>query len=222
MEEKFEEWFPRYRDGTLPEKERAELDRYLASHPEAKADLDVFLKVASGLDARYSMVPSDIGLDKVIKKNRAFDAESMGLKDKELKETQTKSNGWRNWVPALLGGSPVSWAQPAFALALVVIGVQSAMLLRPSEEIQMRSSKDSPKHGDALANAYLLRVAFQPTATEGEIRVLLAGNNARFVAGPDSEGTYTVAVPTNESIRVLETLKVAKIVAAVQPISSAR
>ncbi|MGL5002798.1 MAG: hypothetical protein ACRDAM_07635, partial [Casimicrobium sp.] len=62
-----------------------------------------------------------------------------------------------------------------------------------------------------------LRVAFKPTATEGEIRVVLSGANASFYTGPNDAGEYVLSVVNNDAARALELLKASNIVATANP-----
>jgi hypothetical protein len=213
MEEKFEHWIPWYVNGTLGANERAEMDRYLASNADAQRDVALFQQAASALIAQSNGVSVDIGLNKAIAKNRALSANKMGKSNVELKSenVDTFFSVVRRWFGT-------SWLQPAFALALTVIGVQMFMLTRGSNEMQMRGASTISATGAARSvdSAYL-RVAFNPTATEGELRVLLSANQGNVVAGPGLEGEYVVAVPTANAMRALDVLRASRAVASANP-----
>jgi hypothetical protein len=213
MDEKFEHWLPWYVNGTLGANERAEMDRYLANNTDAQRDVALFQKAASTLIAQSNSVSVNIGLDKAIAKNRASSPYIVGQSSSRLDGNANENlfSSIRNWFGA-------SWLQPAFVLALTVIGVQLFILTRGSEEMQMRGMPTSATAGSARAvDAAYLRIAFNPTATEGELRVLLAASQANVVAGPGVDGEYVVAVPTNSAMRALEVFRASRAVATANP-----
>ncbi len=217
MEEKFEHWIPWYVNGTLGANDRAEMDRYLAGNAEAKREVALFQSTASALIAQSNSVAVNIGLDKAIAKNRALSTGSVGRSKVELvseKKTDLFSE-IRRWF-----GS--SWLQPAFALALTVIGVQMFLLTRGPEEMQMRGAASSATAGKQHVDAAYLRVAFNPTATEGELRLLISANQGSVVAGPGVSGEYVVAVPSANATKALELLRASRAVTSANPTEAPR
>ena len=214
MNEKFEQWIPWYVNGTLKQDERVEMDRYLANHAEARAEVATLMRAAKAMKSSAERVPADRGLYEVLAR---IDTEKLARRQ-AIKLTKTSRVGpWgaiRNWLGT-------SWTQPAFAVALTVIGVQSLYLFRAgNDEMQMRGAKvNSSTAGPAKDMAYL-RVVFKPTATEGELRVLLGGNGVNFVLGPGDSGEYVLSVASKDSVRALQTLQGSNIVASVNAADS--
>jgi hypothetical protein len=217
MEEKFEHWIPWYVNGTLGSAERAEMDRYLASNAGAKREVALFQKAASALTAQSNGVSVNIGLAKAIAKNRASSPDAIGQSAKKLdsKSNESLLSSIRNWFTG-------SWLQPAFALALTVIGVQMYLLTRGSDEMQMRGASTTTVAEKRYVDAAYLRVAFNPTTTEGELRLLLSANQGSVVAGPGLSGEYIVAVPSANAPKALEVLRASRAVASANPTDAPR
>jgi hypothetical protein len=217
MEEKFEHWIPWYVNGTLGANERAEMDRYLEGNTDAKREVALFQKAALALIAQSNGVSVNIGLAKAIEKNRASSAYSIGRSSVKLDSSLNEGllPSIRNWFNR-------SWLQPAFALALTVIGVQMYLLTRGSDEMQMRGASTTTAAERRHVDAAFLRVTFNPTATEGELRLLLSANQGSVVAGPGASGEYVVAVPSANASKALEVLRASRAVATANPTDAPR
>ncbi|MEM6850281.1 MAG: hypothetical protein AAF527_01075 [Pseudomonadota bacterium] len=80
------------------------------------------------------------------------------------------------------------WRIAAMALAAVALGQLALML---------SATTDAPEDGVYITasqaeTATSLKVAFMPSASEGEIRTLLRSVNGEIVSGPSALGLYTV------------------------------
>jgi anti-sigma factor RsiW len=202
MNEQIEQWIPWYVNGTLGAKDRAEMDRYLATNAEAHAEIALLRKTTDAMRSSVAHVPADRGLHAVMAR---IHAEKMSSRKAQ------KPMGFIESIRTWLGGS---WTQPALALALVVIGVQSTLLLRDApQNLQMRGANGVIASSTAAAGpvAYL-RVSFKPSATEGEMRVLLAVSNTNVTAGPGENGEYTLSVAEKDAVRALEIFTASQIV----------
>jgi anti-sigma-K factor RskA len=207
MNEQIEQWIPWYVNGTLGAKERAEMDRYLATDPEARAEVALLTNAASAMKSSAARIPADRGLHQVLARIHA---------EKSSRPTTRKVEKSAGWFESLRTWFGTSWTQPAFALALVVIGTQSVLLLRETPEtMQMRGANSATTPGTTAATGTaFLRVNFKPTATEGEMRILMAGSNVAFAAGPGENGEYTLSVAEKDAIKTLEVFKASNIVAS--------
>jgi hypothetical protein len=225
MNEQIEQWIPWYVNGTLGANERAEMDRYLATNQEARAEVALFAKAAAAMKASAERVPADIGLQSVLARIQADKiAKNVAASSATTKPTLAKApaaNAKRGFLQSLTGWLSASWAQPALVAALAVIGVQSFMLFGGGkDEMQMRGNTPTPAAtsatpGKAAIDSAYLRVMFKATATEGEIRVLLGGNGAHFASGPGESGEYLVVVPSKDAMRTLDTFKKSNVIASV-------
>jgi hypothetical protein len=218
MNEKIEQWIPWYVNGTLGAAERAEMDRYLHVDDEARAEVALFARASQAIKASVDHVPADIGLNKALSRIRAEKTSTIVNVGSDAKRSSLSSPSLMQRIGNWLGAS---WTQPALALALMVIGVQSFMLFGSGkDEMQMRGSTvGAEKKGNASAAADLayFRVIFKPTATEGDIRVLLGGSAANFVSGPGESGEYTISVASKDAVRVLDIFKKSNVVARANP-----
>jgi anti-sigma factor RsiW len=66
MNERFDELLPWYVNGSLSAEDRAWVDRYLAEHPEAQAELDWYRSLSARLQDNAPAVPETIGLAKAM------------------------------------------------------------------------------------------------------------------------------------------------------------
>ena len=162
MNEKIEQWLPWYVNGTLSATERAEMERYLAGDADARLEVAAFTRAANAMKSGSQRVPTDRGLYELMSRIHA----------EKSTRNRPAATGFLSALSAWFG---TSWTQPAFALAVAVIGVQSFMMLRGTEDMQMRgaatsasanSSPSSTARAGGADVAYL-RVLFKPTATEG-------------------------------------------------------
>jgi anti-sigma-K factor RskA len=206
MNEQIEQWIPWYVNGTLGTKERAAMDRYLATDADARAEIALLSHAATAMKSSVGRVPTDRGLDRALARIRAEKSPH------PAKRNAAKPAGL---LGALRTWFNTSWTQPAFALALVVIGAQSVFLMRDAPETMLMRGSNSATVPAAIeiANKAFLRVNFKPTATEGEIRVLMAGGNANFVAGPGENGEYTLSVAEKDAVKTLAIFAASNIVA---------
>ncbi|MGL4234362.1 MAG: anti-sigma factor family protein [Casimicrobium sp.] len=215
MNEHIEQLLPWYVNGTLNPRERAEVERYLADHPEARADAQVLAKASLAMKASVAHIPETIGLDRALSAIRTETAQRGSKTQTQGKRPSATQTGWLGALGSWLG---TSWVQPAFAMALVVIGAQSFVLFNKGGDEAMLMRGAPATAGDAFAkDRAFLRVAFKPTATEGEIRVVLSGANASFYTGPNDAGEYVLSVVNNDAARALELLKASNIVATANP-----
>ncbi len=204
MDEKFEDWLPWYVNGTLGAKERTEMDRYLAANPEARSEALLFERTAEAMSRDADRVPTDLGLAKTLAKNSAHRA------------NRKSGDDAANWYEAAKRWLGTSWLQPAFVLSITLLGAQSLWLIYDRSDHPMRgqSATELRVRSDQVS---FLRVSFMPTATEGEIRLLIAGGRAKIVSGPGDNGEYLIAVPNIDAVRLLDTLRNSRVVATANP-----
>jgi anti-sigma factor RsiW len=178
---------PWFANGTLDERERAQVEWHLADCIACKQDLAALRDV----QAMYS--------------DEAFDhATSQGLARLRALIARLEPGfnpAHRHVTPAR---KPPLWWQ-------ALLGVQAALILLLAATFWLRYE---PRYYHTLAAAQApapagaaVVVIFDAARSEGQIRELLRGLHARVVDGPTAEGAYTVAVPWGEQARALTELR---------------
>jgi len=70
MRQRFAELGPWYVNGTASVADRAWVDGYVRTHPEARADLDWYASLQQEISADVPEVPPDTGLERLLKRVR--------------------------------------------------------------------------------------------------------------------------------------------------------
>lgn len=178
---------PWYLNGTLREDERRQVDQHLLSCAACRAELDELAQLNVQLHEVYAGQS-----DPSTQIQRAVLAQVQ----REASEKGTKSvtsspwlNGVDDWFRSLF---IPRWA-PALAVTLLVaqLGLLLWSLTRPilSDHVTTRGL-GTP--------TVMLRVVFQETASERQIRALVQGMRGRIVDGPAPDGAYIMEVPAGD------------------------
>ena len=198
MNLRFQELLPFYVNGTLQDEEREWMERELAQHADARAELEAVRALQARVADSLPEVPDTIGLDKVMARIRA---DQPGLLDR---------------LAAWLGFS--GGLRPATAFAgLAIIAVQAGVIVSlvaggrdEDAGAGLRASKASAVHEGPL-----LKVNFAPDAKEAEIRHLLVSVQGRLAGGPGQLGDYYIAVPAGREAALAEEVRRSPIVQGV-------
>jgi hypothetical protein len=161
---------PWYLNGTLPERERDEVEIWLGSSEEAQSELLLWRAVQ--LDAR-SRPMSDVGVDLAWRRLRGLFPVAPLPASRE-----PKRGPWR-------------WAVAASVLA--ILGLQTALLVRGPEESLYR-----PLTVPAQVDRWRLQVRFADDMTLSELDGFLQRHGATLSDGPSALGLYTLTVPRAE------------------------
>lgn len=160
------ELMPWYVNGTLPESERAELDKHLGNCLSCRAALKEERRMQD-LIRRQAEIPlsSEHGIADLF---RRIDGRRAGLRP--------TATGWRL----------------ALAASVVFCIVTGSWMLglwesQPDSFSTLTRSDESPP-------AALIDIVFGESVTEAEIREIIRGIDGQLVAGPSELGRYTVAV----------------------------
>ncbi len=173
---------PWYVNGTLSIEERAQVDRHVAACDACRAELDELVHLRTDLRALFAQEPSPSPrLAEAVRTRIAHEAETRTGQAAR----PTMAERFEAWCRSLV---MPRWA-PALVMLLVV--VQGAVLLwmvqRPvPETVVSRSLGPAPVQ---------VHVAFQPQATEEQLRAALHAVGARVVDGPSRDGVYLVELP---------------------------
>lgn len=195
MNERFDELLPWYVNGSLGAEDRAWVDRYLAEHPEAQAELDWYRSLSARLQDNAPAVPETIGLARamtLIRGDRPSFAER---------------------VTAFFGAFGV---RPVTAFAgLAIIALQGGFILNLLNTAQDDAVELRALRATTTDDRPMLKLNFAPDAKEAEIRHLLMSVQGHLAGGPGQLGDYFVVVPAGKEAAVAEQLKSNPIVQAV-------
>ena len=206
---------PWYVNRTLDETERTALARRIRIEPGVRNEW-LFWEELATAQSRTAAVAEDIALQRTLERIRH---ESVGAK-----AAHRNTDSFVGWMRGLVS-RPDAWLRPALACALVVVAVQATVLFRhhDDESGRMRGATPAsvaPSLSPRAANTVLLRVAFDPAATEGEVRLLIAEQGAWIVGGPGNGGEYYLAVPNQRVIAATDALRAAAAVREVAGVES--
>jgi anti-sigma factor RsiW len=209
--EKFDEWLPWYVNGTLNAKDRAVMDAHLAETPAAREELRFYERMTATMKRRADSIPEDIGLAKTLARIQAVPRAASSPPKSSAADNES-------WFSRLLGGG---WMKPALGFAMAVILGQSVLLVQQREEAIIYRSKTplAPTAATgAKTEAAFLRVVFKASATEGELRLLLASTQAWVAGGPGQAGEYYLRFAPDHVQSALEALKASGVVSEIAPV----
>ena len=209
---------PWYVNGSLDETMRADTARRVRSEPALRNEL-LFWEELAVVQSRSVPVAEDIALQRTLERI---------LRDSKPKSAQAKAVTATGWF-GRWRTQPGAWLKPALACALLVVIAQSVTLVQRngSESAPMRGATSAVTTSAATlsADTALLRVVFDPATTEGEIRLLVAAQDAWIVGGPGVGGEYYLAVPQQRVIAATDALRAAtavRVVAGVDTLPQSR
>jgi anti-sigma factor RsiW len=178
---------PWYLNGTLREDERRQVDQHLSSCEACRAELDELAQLKLQLHEVYAAQSEpSTQIQQAILTQVKLEA---SLKQAKSVTDPQWLNGLDDWFRSLF---VPRWA-PALAVTLLVaqLGVLlwSMARLTPSDQVMTRGL-GSP--------TVRLRVVFQETASERQIRSLIQGMHGRIVDGPTSDGAYIMELASGD------------------------
>ena len=114
---------------------------------------------------------------------------------------QEKPQRAPNWIAKWFLWFDMTPGPARFALALqgaLVVALATTLLVRglfPAQPYTTLSNPAAPSVGAGQQ----VRLVFSDDITEKELRTLVLGVKGRFVAGPSSQGVYTIVLPASNS-----------------------
>lgn len=175
----FEDLLFAYAAGSLDAAARARVEAALDADPELRRRLRWYEAVCDGMVARLPQPPSLPSPDVIVAAARAA--------------RRNAPRGFFAWLagPAL---------RPAAALAALLIVAQAAIIAglvgeRAAQE-PVRALTPGAQSADG---AVVFVVAFDPQATEADIRALLLKAGGTIIDGPRQLGDYRISVPANRA-----------------------
>jgi len=178
-------------NGSLAESDRAWLDEWLAAneavHPEVvasmRSELEWLQRTAKDVRSNVGAQDPEQGLDVLLRR----------IADERASARQAPDR-WgrvRDW---LVGHGP----QLAVACALLVLAQASTLLMMNRGGSELDPLGGGPGVVE-VKGTVLLKVAFVPQASEGDIRQLLQATNTRIVDGPSALGLYLLRVKSEDA-----------------------
>lgn len=200
---------PWFAVGALDADEMRTVEAHLQASPELQRELAEFKVMQDAVnDAENEPVFRPALINDALRQIEEFEATqqtpaSPGLFSNAVEWLRETLVG--GWVQAPSGARLAMVAQ--FALILVLGGI----LMTPTEtgtdgEPAYSTAAARPADGATNAAGTALVVVFQPTATEQQMRDLLADVGAEIVAGPSARGSYTIRVESESDADVAQTL----------------
>ena len=179
---------PWYANGTLREVERQQVGRHLESCASCRRELGELTALKRRLTAAYEAQPAPSArLVGQVMAQVTADARRAAERTSEPSSWLDGVDHWfrslflPRWVPTL-----------AAALLIVQAGLLLWVGLPPTEPEQV-----STRSLGMQAATFV--VAFQPSATEEQIRTLLQQVHGRITQGPTVEGRYMIEVPSTDA-----------------------
>lgn len=190
---------PLWVSGRLSTEERARVQAWLDQSSEARAELAWWQAVHRDVRANTAQELADHDGDLGLKRFQQRLADLPPTPATGMK--RQAGRGWSDWLDKLRA----HWMGPALGACAVVILVQAVLLQQPASQGETLI----PMSGSVPAGQGEFMVAFEPTATESDIRALLAAVHGEIVAGPSALGLYRVR-SADDPAQVLMRLQAAK------------
>jgi len=217
--EQFTEWLPWYVNGTLNAKDRAAMDAYLSNSSLARDEVQYYERMAATMQRRAENIPADIGLAQTLQRIKVSPKTEGTAPPTHRTEHNAPDLDKPSWFQRLIGGG---WMKPALGCAAAVIVAQSVLLVQQREDAIVYRGNPSIIGAKTLAaksEAAYLRVVFKPNATEGELRLLLAGVNAWIAGGPGQAGEYYLRFTPDQIQGAMDQLNTSGLVSEAAPVS---
>lgn len=222
--ETFEEQLAWYANGTLSDAERAEMEAWLAEHPEARQHL-AEVEFMQGTVAEVAADEPQLnpnGFDQLMAQIDAHEQEQ--TQDLDVVETSIPSEPADELEPVWTGQPKKpglaqqlrEWFEdtfqwnltPAFARVAVVaqfalVAVLGTALYLPQEEAGYEVLSGETGAAMAVEGAVLVDLGLKPNMTLAELQTLLQTNRASIVGGPNSLGIYRIQLADAEPLVTL-------------------
>ena len=178
---------PWYLNGTLREDERRHVDQHLSSCATCRAELEELAHLNVQLHEVYAAQSEpSTRIQRAVRAQVQRGASENGAKP-------VTGSGWLDgldtWFRSLF---LPRWAP---ALAVTLLMAQLALLLW---SLTLPTLSDQVTIRGIGAPTVRLRVVFQETASERQIRVLVQGVHGKIVDGPALDGAYIMEVPAGD------------------------
>lgn len=178
---------PWYLNGTLQEDERRHVDQHLSACAACRAELEELTQLNVQLHEVYvAQSEPSTGIQRAVRV----------LVQRETSEKDAKpvtGSAWLDGLDAWFRSLFIPRWAPTLAVTLLV--AQLGLLLW---SLTLPALSDQAMTRGLGAPTVRLRVVFQETASERQIRVLVQGVHGRIVDGPALDGVYIMEVPAGD------------------------
>jgi hypothetical protein len=206
MKSRFDELLPFYVNGTLSDSDRSWVDGYLREHPTAAAELNWYRSLQQRLHEDVPAVSSEVGLERALKRIRTEGPAAQGARRAAGPSLVERL---RDWVSAIV---PQPLLRPAFAGALAVVALQTAVIVQLVIDREDDSSQIRALQGSVVDKGPYLKVNFKADAREADIRLLLVEVHGSLAAGPGQLGDYYLRIPAPQLAAITDRMKASGIV----------
>jgi hypothetical protein len=206
MKSRFDELLPFYVNGSLSDADRAWVDAYLHEHPAALAELNWYRSLQTKLREDVPAVSSEVGMERALRRIRT---EGPAPQSARRAAAPSLLERLRDWLSTIV---PQPMLRPAFAGALAVVALQTAVIVQLVIERDDESSQLRAIQGSVVDKGPYLKVNFKADAREADIRMLLVEVHGSLAAGPGQLGDYYVRIPEPQLAAVTDRLKASGIV----------
>ena len=200
---------PEYNDNDLSESERQWMEAYMERFPQARKQVEFERNLARGFRASIAAIPKDQGLEQVMSRIRAYEAQKASVKP---------TTSWIEKLTAMLGTTP------GMAVAMSVVALQFAVIL-----FMVGTGTDNADYVEhrgvesVAAIKASAKLNLRPDAPMGDVLALLREHSASLVAGPGASGEVWIALPgdASQALQAMRTLRESPLVEGVTPIQTA-
>ena len=193
--DRFSELLPWYVNGSISTEDRAWVDAYMKTNPDARSELAFYQSLQTRMRQNAPAVPATIGLDKAMRLIRG-DQPTFAEK-----------------VSAFFGGFGM---RPAVAFAaLALFTVQAGVIFTMVRQSNNDTDEIRALRATKVTEGPMLKLNIAPDAKEADIRFLLMSVGGDLAAGPGQLGDYYVRVPAGSEDAALKKLQGNPIVQAI-------
>jgi anti-sigma factor RsiW len=183
---------PWYVNGTLPDGERERIERLLQQSPELRGEVYWLQRLRLHIRASAPQQWSD-GDAALFRLRALIRAEAEQVVVPLPTPSTRKPRAWINWTLPM-------------ALAATFVASVAVTVYMPS-----RDGVLEPLSGQATkANNVVVQVTFKASATEGDIRQLIANVKGEIVSGPGALGVYSLRIGKTNADQAIATLRLRK------------
>lgn len=219
------ELLPWYVNGTLEVDESGRVERHLAGCASCRGELALCREMATAIPAGESLAPASHPARLARLMERLGEPPADGERPSRAAGIAGRLRRWRESVAET--APPVRWLMAGQLAAIAVLGVALVMAVlvlgggegsgtdpvgsgrtfrtltdtpaAPTESIESTAPAPVPAAGGTR-----IRVVFDPSLTEEDIRSLLLELRAQVVGGPSPLGAYTLEIPAGADADPLE------------------
>jgi anti-sigma-K factor RskA len=192
---------PFYINGTLRGEEFASVERHVSGCRQCQLEIDWLRQVFAACAALSPLEDAPV---------ERFSLAGNGLATYRHAWPARLAHGWRASPP---------WMRGLLAAQLAAIAVLGTTVAIDAGDKPAYQTLGIESRSVTSRNA--VAVVFDPTATEAEIRRIVAGVDARIVDGPTATHAFVLELPSAQAERALQSLRAEALVRLAEPLGPA-